>query len=163
MRQLKFNALVLSLVSILMLTGCGFKLRGLSNELPEALTIKVESNKLKVSPFVSQAMKAALEQESEGPVILVKLTKSQFRNRVLVLDENAQSAKQLLMFKLNYSYKNEYGVEGENEISLSRNYFVNSAGLASSSQYEESIKREILHEASYKLKFQLISQLGKSE
>lgn len=141
------------------INSCGFHLRNAAPAFPKTLTVNVESKKTKVSPFVGQKLKQALEQQGSQSSLNIQLQSAEFSKRVLVLDENAQPVKQLMLLKIDYSFSSENGVEGRDSIRLNKNYFLNSVALASVSQYEESIKQQMLEEAAAQIRVQLYNKL----
>ena len=152
------------LLSIAVLTSaCGFKLRGMAAEFPADLTVTVNANKNSVSPLVTQAIKSRLEQQGSKSTLKIYLDKAGFSSRVLVLDKNARPIKQLMVLKMEYDYRDDKKLQGNDHINLSRNYVVDLSELATMSQYESEIKRQLLAEAASRIKAKLVKRLSESE
>lgn len=150
---------IIAAIVFLNLSACGFHLRGTTPTFPEGLAVNVGSDKNRVSPFVTQMIQQSLVQQGSDSQLDIHLHKADFSKRVLVLDENAQPVKQILMLKLDYSFVRDDNTKGDDVIRLSRSYFTNAVALASVSQYEDSVKQQMLVEAAEQIKNQLFYRL----
>lgn len=153
--------LLLSIVVIV--SACGFKLRGVTAVFPEDLAVIVNADKKTVSPQVSQALKSQLEQQGSRSTLKVFLLDASFSSRVLVLDKNARPIKQLMVLKVDYQYSNDKKLHGVDHVNLSRNYLVDLSELATKSQFESSIKRQLLAEAASRIKDNLVKHLAENQ
>ena len=149
------------IVLLLQLSACGYQLRGLGEEYFANKSLSVESDKKAVEPFIRQVLASQLVTDVANPELKIDifLKSAAFNKRVLVLDANAQPVKQLLLFVLNYKYQMSNGISGINTVKLERSYYYNAEELASISQYEDSVKRQMLNDAARQIRQQLMQRV----
>lgn len=154
--------LVLTLLLIATLNGCGFQLRG-DYQLPETLqSVSLQSQ-------VSQELSVHMEQrfihsgipvtKAEQPVV-VRLLSDKLERRTLSLFESGQVAEYELLYQVNYQLFNNEKLRLERTVEVARDYQDDPNFALAKTREREMLVDEMRAEASRLILQQIISEMS---
>ncbi|MGM7318645.1 LPS-assembly lipoprotein LptE [Idiomarina sp. ST10R2A5] len=154
--------LVLILVLIATLTGCGFQLRG-NYQLPE--TLQSVSLKSKVSKELNEHMQqrfahSGITLSDEAQPITVHLTSDKLERRTLSLFESGQVAEYELLYQVNYQLIQNQRLLLERTIEVARDYQDDPNFALAKTREREMLVDEMRAEASRLILQQIISEMS---
>ncbi|WP_417583478.1 LPS assembly lipoprotein LptE [Nitrincola sp.] len=142
------QVLLLALL-LLLLSGCGFKLRGLY-DIPESLkqvTLLSDSNDSRLENILKQALEAnGVEITGQAPY-RIELMEQRFDRRTLSLDSSARASEYELRGEVTFRVTNQDGEELLPARSLisERSYNVDSSNITASDS-QEPVLRQQMHQ-----------------
>ncbi len=142
------QALLLTLL-LLVISGCGFKLRGLY-DIPESLkqvTLLSDSNDPQLERTLEQALEAnGVEVTSEAPY-RIELLEQRFDRRTLSLDSSARASEYELRGEVTFRVTDQEGEEllPPRTLTSERSYNVDSANITASNS-QEPVLRQQMHQ-----------------
>ncbi len=162
-RKLVFFTLYLvPCISYLLLSGCGFQLRGQGTvKLPESLaTIRVmvagsqvanDPLRLAMEDMLRIYAGATVAQASDTPTLV--LIGENINSQVLTVDASGKVSGYLLRYEISYSVLGAAGEElaPPQMLRLQRDYRFNPLNVLAKEQEEENLKRELRRDALYQI------------
>ena len=154
--------LVLILVLIATLTGCGFQLRG-NYQLPEPL--QSVSLKSQVSKELNEHMQqrfahSGIKLSEEAQPITVHLTSDKLERRTLSLFESGQVAEYELLYQVNYQLIQNQRLLLERTVEVARDYQDDPNFALAKTREREMLVDEMRAEASRLILQQIISEMS---
>lgn len=154
--------LVLILVLIATLTGCGFQLRG-NYQLPE--TLQSVSLKSQVSKELNEHMQqrfahSGIKLSDEEQSITVHLTSDKLERRTLSLFESGQVAEYELLYQVNYQLIQNQRLLLERTVEVARDYQDDPNFVLAKTREREMLVDEMRAEASRLILQQIISEMS---
>jgi LPS-assembly lipoprotein len=154
--------LVLILVLIATLTGCGFQLRG-NYKLPE--TLQSVSLKSQVSKELNEHMQqrfahSGIKLSDEAQPITVHLTSDKLERRTLSLFESGQVAEYELLYQVNYQLIQNQRLLLERTVEVARDYQDDPNFALAKTREREMLVDEMRAEASRLILQQIISEMS---
>ncbi|KPD22311.1 MULTISPECIES: LPS assembly lipoprotein LptE [Idiomarina] len=154
--------LVLILVLIATLTGCGFQLRG-NYQLPE--TLQSVSLKSQVSKELNEHMQqrfahSGIKLSEEAQPITVHLTSDKLERRTLSLFESGQVAEYELLYQVNYQLIQNQRLLLERTVEVARDYQDDPNFALAKTREREMLVDEMRAEASRLILQQIISEMS---
>ncbi|MGM0630555.1 MAG: LPS assembly lipoprotein LptE [Pseudomonadota bacterium] len=154
--------LVLILVLIATLTGCGFQLRG-NYQLPE--TLQSVSLKSQVSKELNEHMQqrfahSGIKLSDEAQSITVHLTSDKLERRTLSLFESGQVAEYELLYQVNYQLIQNQRLLLERTVEVARDYQDDPNFVLAKTREREMLVDEMRAEASRLILQQIISEMS---
>ena len=154
--------LVLILVLLATLTGCGFQLRG-NYQLPE--TLQSVSLKSQVSKELNEHMQqrfahSGIKLSEEAQPITVHLTSDKLERRTLSLFESGQVAEYELLYQVNYQLIQNQRLLLERTVEVARDYQDDPNFALAKTREREMLVDEMRAEASRLILQQIISEMS---
>ena len=154
--------LVLILVLIATLTGCGFQLRG-NYQLLE--TLQSVSLKSQVSKELNEHMQqrfahSGIKLSDEAQPITVHLTSDKLERRTLSLFESGQVAEYELLYQVNYQLIQNQRLLLERTVEVARDYQDDPNFALAKTREREMLVDEMRAEASRLILQQIISEMS---
>ncbi|MGM0905814.1 MAG: LPS assembly lipoprotein LptE [Pseudomonadota bacterium] len=154
--------LVLILVLIATLNGCGFQLRG-NYQLPE--TLQSVSLKSQVSKELNEHMQqrfahSGIKLSDESQSITVHLTSDKLERRTLSLFESGQVAEYELLYQVNYQLIQNQRLLLERTVEVARDYQDDPNFVLAKTREREMLVDEMRAEASRLILRQIISEMS---
>ncbi|WP_075188230.1 LPS assembly lipoprotein LptE [Teredinibacter haidensis] len=159
-----FSRLVL-LLGLVLLTACGWQLRGTdsslsdarSGTLPGQLHVIVQERNSKVAPVLYNVLRSKnVERTSEAPMILV-IEEERLDKRPLSVTDTGVTAQYQLILSVYYHYKTNSGGDG-GEITQSsrkamswRSYDFDAKLIVAKNQEEQSLLQEMREELAFRI------------
>ena len=157
-----FTLYLVSCISYLLLSGCGFQLRGQGTvKLPESLaTIRVmvagsqvanDPLRLAMEDMLRIYAGATVAQASDTPTLV--LIGENINSQVLTVDASGKVSGYLLRYEISYSVLGAAGEElaPPQMLRLQRDYRFNPLNVLAKEQEEENLKRELRRDALYQI------------
>lgn len=152
-------ALLLSVLVLVDISGCGFRLRG-SVALPEELRALSVESKIK-APELKQLLQDTLKLSGvnigdNAPFVIV-LENEQFSRRITTVDANARASEYEIREQLYYSLKNKTGdtLLSNQSVDVIRSYSFELDQISGKQKEEQILRREMRKEAIIKMVRQL--------
>jgi len=148
--QVHLQRCIIGLLFLLLLTGCGFKLRG-AYQLPAAMQITYV-DATQVSPELSRALirnlkssniKVALNETEDAAVL--KLFKETKTKRIVSVDANGRAREYTLTYVISFSVKAKVGdfeIESQ-EIRIDRDFVFDTEDVLGNSREESQLYEEM--------------------
>ncbi len=152
-----FTLYLVSCISWLLLSGCGFQLRGAGTyKLPDSLAtlrVVVEGSQSANDPL-RLAMEDALRVQagativSAGDAPTLTLSRESTENQVLTVDASGKVSGYLLRYEIGFSLADVNGpLSPPQTLRLQRDYRFNPLNVLAKEQEEENLKRELRRDA----------------
>ena len=153
--------LLLSSLFSLLLSGCGFQLRGLGTaQLPPSLAtlrVVVQGSQAANDPLrltMEDALRvqagATITQAGDAPVLT--LTRENIDSQVLTVDASGKVSGYLLRYEISFSLADINGeLLAPQTLRLQRDYQFNPLNVLAKEQEEENLKRELRRDALYQI------------
>lgn len=148
LQRLRVQALLLVLLLVI-LSGCGFKLRGLY-DIPESLSqvaLLSSSSDSQLERTLEQALEAnGVEISSQAPY-RIELQEQRFDRRTLSLDSSARASEYELRGEVTFRVTNQEGEEllPPRTLTSERSYNVDSSNITASDS-QEPVLRQQMHQ-----------------
>lgn len=146
LQHMRIKALLLMLL-LLILSGCGFKLRGLY-DIPESLSqvaLVSNSSDSQLERILEQALEAnGVEISSQAPY-RIELLEQRSERRTLSLDSSARASEYELRGEVSFRVTDQEGEEllPERTLMSERSYNVDSSNITASDSQEPVLRQQI--------------------
>lgn len=139
----------LLIFTLLLLTSCGFHLRG-SVELPPALSeIAVKDGATDIAPELRHAMKNAGVLVTDSALMVLQLRAEKYGKRVLSVDSVGRALEYGLSYSVRFSLKDEKGVTWmpEDSVTQTRDLRFDETAVLGTAREEAQLKTEMRRDA----------------
>tara|TARA_B100000989_G_scaffold290850_1_gene264561 strand:- start:59981 stop:60547 length:567 start_codon:yes stop_codon:yes gene_type:complete len=162
-RNVLLRRVAVVIATCLLLSACGFQLRGTQNIPPQMQRLAINSSApygvltIQLEQMLSQAGVRILEPTDEAPVTL-KIFNAAIRNNTLSESASSTTKMYTMHYSVNFEILGSDGkvIYGPNTINTSRNYMVNENQVLSMGIETEKLQKEMQRDAA----FQILTQLG---
>ena len=146
MRQRVYHTMLLTLL-VLLLSGCGFNLRGLY-DIPESLTqvtLLNEANDPRLKHALEQALNTHGVSIANQAPYRIELLEQRFDRRTLSLDSNARASEYELQGEITFRVTDKEGEEilPRRTLTSERSYNVDSNNITASDSQEPILRQQI--------------------
>jgi LPS-assembly lipoprotein len=155
-----FRALILILIVVALVTGCGFKLRG-QLPLPEQLqVITVQGTDREVREEMIDALRATgaevVDEGSEAAVL--DLYRVEFTRNVRTIDTRGKVTGYVLRYDVSYRVTNPEGEElRSTTMALQRDYNFDPEQVLQAEREEDSLREDMIEELTQRIMRQLVT------
>jgi LPS-assembly lipoprotein len=141
----------LLIFTLLLLTGCGFHLRGSVELPPELSEISVKGRTTDIAPELSSGLKNAGVQVSDSAPMVLQLKAEKYGKRVLSVDSTGRAQEYGLSYTVRFSLKDE-GKGGavwisETSITQTRDLRFDATAVLGTANEETLLKTEMRRDA----------------
>lgn len=159
LQRILVQTLLITLLTLL-ISGCGFKLRGLY-DIPESLTqVAVEntSGDQRLEQTLEQALQANGVEISSLAPYRIELLEQRFDRRTLSLDRNARASEYELRGEVTFRVTDSEGKEllPERTLMSERSYNVDSTNITASNSQEPVLRQQIYQDLAQQIMRQYI-------